>query len=287
MTVFVPISAFANNPTVVKETKNSVSPPLRDVVVRGQSGKSQQGQVAQPTGAPLTNSQPDPAAHVLSNTALPVIAGLNFDGIGATDTVASGGPFVPPDTNGAVGATQFVQWVNITFEVFDKKTGLPVMGPTPGNAFWAGFGGPCETRNDGDIIIQYDKMADRWVAAQPVFVAPFMYCLAVSTSSDATGTYNQYAFPLGNFPDYPKLSVWPDAYYATFNMFTQQFLGAQACAYDRTNMLAGNPATLICKLPWNRAINLLPSDLDGATPPPAGSKNYYLGIHDTSHLQEF
>jgi hypothetical protein len=75
----------------------------------------------------------------------------------AADTVASGGPFVPPDTNGAAGATEFVEWVNVTFEVFDKGSGAVVMGPTPGNTFWKGFGGSCETHNDGDIIIQYDK----------------------------------------------------------------------------------------------------------------------------------
>jgi hypothetical protein len=139
-----------------------------------------------------------------------------------------------------------VEWVNVTFEVFDKVTGAPVLGPTPGNAFWKGFGGSCETRNDGDIIIQYDKFADRWVAAQPVFAAPFMYCLAVSTTSDALGSYNRYAFSFGsNFPDYPKLGVWPDAYYATFNIFAPSFSGAMACAYDRINMLSGNPATAV------------------------------------------
>jgi hypothetical protein len=283
----LPYTAFADKLNVVKQVKNSVSPPLQDLVVKAQSGNSQKAPVAKPTGTPLTSSQPDPVAHLLSDVSLPISVGLNFDGVSASDTVASGGPFVPPDTNGAVGATQFVQWVNVTFEVFDKKTGLPIMGPTPGNAFWTGFGGPCETRNDGDIIIQYDKMANRWIAAQPVFVAPFMYCLAVSTTSDATGTYNQYAFPLTNFPDYPKLGVWPDAYYATFNMFTQLFLGAQACAYDRTSMLAGNPATAVCFQEPSNVSSLLPSDLDGKTLPPTGSPNFVVGLADSTHLNFF
>jgi hypothetical protein len=51
-----------------------------------------------------------------------------------------------------------------------------------------------------------------------------MYCLAVSTTSDATGAYNRYAFSFGNsFPDYPKLAVWPDGYYASFNIFAPSF----------------------------------------------------------------
>ena len=78
----------------------------------------------------------------------------------------------PPDTNAAVGDTQVVQWVNMCYAVFDKFTGALIAGPFAGNAFWQGFGGPCETSNDGDIIIQWDKRNHRWVAAQNVFAGP-------------------------------------------------------------------------------------------------------------------
>lgn len=283
----LPVCAFADGPIVTHELKHDVSGPLRNVVMPAQSGGGgRQMSMAQSTRAPFTSSQPDPVAQAPTDAASSIGIGLNFDGVSALDTVASGGPFVPPDTNGAVGATQFVEWVNVTFQVYDKSTGQTVMGPTPGSAFWKGFGGPCETRNDGDIIIQYDKAADRWIAAQPVFVAPFMYCLAVSTTSDATGTYNRYAFsfPAGEFPDYPKLSVWPDAYYATFNIFAPKFAGAMACAYDRTNMLAGNAATQVCFQQPSNVSSLLPADLDGKTPPPAGSPNYLIGLADATDL---
>ncbi len=273
-------------PLVIRELKHDLSSPLREVEVPAKSGGSQPAQEARPTRAPFSSSQSDPVARTLSASSLGVGLGLNFDGVSASETVASGGPFVPPDTNGAVGATQFVQWVNVTFEVFDKTTGGTVLGPTPGNAFWAGFGGPCETRNDGDIIIQYDKAAGRWIAAQPVFVAPFMYCVAVSTSSDATGSYNRYAFlfPAGDFPDYPKLGVWPDAYYATFNIFSPKFAGAMACAYDRAKMLAGNAATAVCFQQPSNVSSLLPADLDGKTAPPAGAPNFMLGLADSTDL---
>ena len=283
----VPIFAVAN-PIVTHELKHDLSGPLHQVVMPAQSRGPTQAPLAQPTRSPFTSLQSDPVARTVSGAGLNVGIGLNFDGLNARpDTVASGGPFVPPDTNGAVGATQFVQWVNVTFEVFDKATGATVLGPTPGNAFWKGFGGPCETRNDGDIIIQYDKAAARWIAAQPVFVAPFMYCLAISTTSDATGSYNRYAFafPVDDFPDYPKLGVWPDAYYATFNIFTpRKFAGAMACAYDRANMLAGNAATAVCFQQPSNVSSLLPSDLDGTTAPPAGAPNFMLGIADATDL---
>jgi hypothetical protein len=117
-----------------------------------------------------------------------------------------------------------------------------------------------------------------------------MYCLAVSTTSDATGSYNRYAFsfPAGALPDYPKLGIWPDAYYATFNIFfASKFIGAMACAYDRTNMLAGDPASAVC---FSGALERLQPAAVGPgreTPPPAGSPNFVVGVADASDLQLF
>src|SRR5947208_12611575 len=101
----------------------------------------------------------------LAPTGLAPTAGLGFDGLGsgfAGFSVTS----APPDTNGAVGLTQYVQWVNSSFAVFDKATGNLIYGPVAGNTLWSGFGGLCETDNNGDIIAQYDKAAKRWVMTQ-------------------------------------------------------------------------------------------------------------------------
>jgi hypothetical protein len=283
VTVF-PCLAYADRPIVSHDVKHDVSPPLREM-----AGTAQGAPFPQRTGAAITTNQPDPVAQVPSGAPVGVDVGLNFDGLDAAQTVASGGPFVPPDTNGAIGATQFVEWVNVTFQVFDKATGASVLGPTPGNAFWKGFGGACETQNDGDIVIQYDKAAGRWIAAQPVFVEPFMYCLAVSATSDATGAYHRYAFSFAgeSFPDYPKLAVWPDGYYASFNIFAPSFNGAMACAYDRSNMLAGNTATSVCFQQPKSIGSLLPSDLDSRTPPPSGQPNFFVDLADSTHLNLF
>jgi len=64
----------------------------------------------------------------------------------------------PPDTNGTVGATQYVQWVNTSFAIFNKSNGALMAGPTAGNTLWSGFGGGCQTNNDGDPIVVYDKL---------------------------------------------------------------------------------------------------------------------------------
>src|SRR5438067_1322404 len=108
-----------------------------------------------------------------------------------------------------------------------------------------------EEHNDGSPIVQYDKAANRWVFTQfSVSTTPYLQCVAVSTTSDARGTYNRYAFSYGNtqFPDYPKLGVWPDAYYISYNIFNNgvTFAGAKVCAFDSANMRAGAAATQVC-----------------------------------------
>ena len=197
--------------------------------------------------------------------------------------------YAPPDTNMAVGPNHIVQIANASFVVF-SKTGTTVLAPRTIQTLWSGFGGDCQATNDGDPIVQYDKLADRWVISQfslgsPRWTSPFYECVAVSTSGDPTGSYTRYAFPYAsNFPDYPKMGVWPDGYYFSYNMFTGSsphgFVGAQVCALDRASMIAGSAATQQCfSTGWD---SLLPSDLDGSTPPPAGSPNYLVNLGGNS-----
>src|SRR6266571_8213375 len=160
---------------------------------------------------------------------------LNFDGIGngfsgpqGSFTVSS----APPDPNSAVGPNHIVETVNTDLAVFDKS-GTAVYGPVPINTLWSGFGGGCQTNDDGDATVSYDRIADRWVIQQfSVSTTPYLECVAVSQTGDPTGAYNRYSYQYANFPDYPKLAVWPDAYYVTYNMFVggSAFGGGQVCA---------------------------------------------------------
>jgi hypothetical protein len=215
-----------------------------------------------------------------SGTSAAVTPGLGFDGIGVG--LAGYQPAsAPPDTTGAVGATQYVQWVNTDFAVFNKSTGALVYGPAPGNTLFQSLGGACATSNDGDPVVQYDKAANRWVMSQfavPGGSAGYWQCVAVSQTSDATGGWNLYAFPAPNFNDYPKVGVWSDGYYVTFNMFTSSFVGARVCAYDRASMIAGTAATQQCFQLSTAYDSLLPADIDGLTAPPAGSPNYLVAL---------
>jgi hypothetical protein len=178
---------------------------------------------------------------------------LSFEGVGNTSTLncpsVAGITVAPPDTNAAVGDTQVVQWVNVCYAVFDKSSGALIAGPFAGTNFWKGFGAPCETNNDGDIIIQWDKSNHRWLAAQNVFAGPPYYtCVAVSQTADATGSYFRYTFPQPGFPDYPKWGLTSSAYYQTQNIFDPILVfGVNVCAYDAQSMLKGSSkATQVC-----------------------------------------
>ena len=275
-------------PEVSNAVHHDTSGPLRTTPSKGRSTIQHEHPRRPLPFAPSTGA-PDGAVQTTPTPNLTTLAGLNIAGVGNGDYNFAPNS-APPDTSGAVGATQYVQWVNESFAVFDKSTGAIAAGfPKAGNTLWTGFGGGCEANNDGDPIAQYDKAAGRWVLTQFSVTNPSIYgylqCVAVSTTSDATGTYNRYAFSYGatQFNDYPKLGVWPDGYYVTYNIFNgNTFNGAKACSFDRTAMLAGAAATQVCFQLSPSYGGLLPSDADGSTAPPAGSPNYLMNFGTNS-----
>jgi hypothetical protein len=219
--------------------------------------------------------------------------GLNIEGIVSDVTVA------PPDPNGAPGETQYVQWVNNRLAVYRKTDGALLLGPVPGNILFSDLTGSpgaqaCANSNFGDPIVQYDKLAKRWILTQfgwdPANTAtgPYYQCIAISTSPDATGSYYRYILETtdnaGNpvFPDYPKVAVWPDAYFFTWVLFENPidgaYLGPRACGLERAVMLVGGAARIRCYDFGDAFGPVLASDLDGTMAPPAGSPNYMLSL---------
>jgi hypothetical protein len=288
--VALPAAASSGNTTgdvVVRHASHQdVSPPLR-TIVPGKASRKRHLMDEHELPSPISTGARDTVVQSSTSvsSAAPT-AGAGFEGLGtglAGATVNS----APPDPNGDVGPNQYVQIVNTQFAVF-SKTGSVLYGPANTATLWQGFGGGCETNNDGDATVKYDRLADRWVISQfSVSTTPYLQCVAVSTTGDPTGSYYRYSFNYGNvaFPDYPKLGVWPDAYYTTFNIFNNgsSFAGAKVCAFDRAKMLTGAAATQQCFNTSASYGGLLPSDLDGSTPPPAGSPNYVLNF-GTSQL---
>lgn len=210
---------------------------------------------------------------------------ISFDG---PSNVAG---FAPPDPVGDVGPDHYVVMSNVHFAVYDK-TGTLLYGPAANNTLWSGFGGTCESSNDGDPIVLHDQAADRWILTQFTNAgSPYYNCVAISQTADPTGPYYRYAFTTGsNFPDYPKYGVWPDAYYISTREFDDtSFVGVGAYAINRAEMIAGDPTPQIISFlvtatsaggAYNLGDGLLPADLDGTEPPPNGSPNFFMGSMD-------
>src|SRR5207249_399959 len=148
-------------------------------------------------GQPPVRAPRGPGGHTPAGAgASPVAPGVvppvttSFEGLANIDGV------FPPDTNGDVGPTHYVQWINTSFAVFDK-TGTMLFGPAEGDTLWQGFGGVCEQNNEGDPVTLYDPLADRWVMSQFGFnvslrgeeLPPFVECVAVSQTPDPTGAW--------------------------------------------------------------------------------------------------
>jgi hypothetical protein len=214
------------------------------------------------------------------------VAIANFDGVNNVNSV------LPPDTNGDIGPNHYVQWVNLSFAIYSRN-GNVLYGPANGRTLWQGFGGPCESRNDGDPIVLYDEHADRWLMSQfalPNFPkGPFYQCIAVSQTGDPTGAYYRYQYSFSKLNDYPKFGVWSDGYYMSINQFSCNmarcsWAGQGVAAFPRTQMLAGAPASMVYFDMASADTTLggmLPSDLDGAAPP-AGTPNYYVQFDDNA-----
>jgi hypothetical protein len=268
--------------------QSDVSPPLRDMVPILDPGKRRPNEErdAIPRSAGFIH-ETDPVVQATATTgdaATIAPPQISFD--------AQSGTASPPDPVMAVGPNHIITMANSTFQILTKN-GTSVFGPAAINTLFSGFGGACQTENAGDPVVVHDQLADRWIMMQFTAAGPtYFNCVAVSTTSDPTGTYTRYAISTGsNFPDYPKMSLWPDAYYISTREFAgNTFAGIGAYALNRQQALAGNPNAQVISfvvppgtMPFNTGDGLLPADLDGQTLPPAGSPNYFVGTMDNNH----
>src|SRR5919198_5285800 len=291
----LPATAFAQSgrAQVNRDSYHDVSPPLREMPPGPRVVGVLEAEPVRRIPSPrMPSFGPDPVLQPPRSSLVAPLAPAttaNFDGIGDGVTGPAGTFNVnsaPPDTNAAVGPNHVVETVNTDLAVFSKTTGAMVFGPVPINTLWSGSGGGCQVDNDGDPIVTYDRLANRWIISQfQVTSTPFQQCVAVSQTPDPTGVYFRYAFNYSGFPDYPKMGVWPDAYYVTYNMFNTTgtlFLGSQVCAFDRARMLTGAAATQQCFMTSTSFGGLLPADLDGTLLPPQGAPNPVVALGSTS-----
>ncbi|MBL8112987.1 MAG: hypothetical protein JNK60_08895, partial [Acidobacteria bacterium] len=252
--------------------------------------------------SPFTGVFVDQKGPSLATAPLP--GAVNFQGLSAAGVA-------PPDSNGSVGPNHYVQWINSQIAVYDK-TGAVLVPSTNGNLLFTPLGGVCANRNNGDPIVIYDALADRWNISQFVVQAPITVlnaaashqCIAVSVTNDPTGAWYLYDFPttisrFDDFVDYEKLSTWTDGYYMTANVFCTA--GTGICpgsgvfggmySFERDKMLLGQPARLMSfanpasATPF--APGALPIDIDGLTPPPPGRPLHSFFFRFTNTLSAY
>lgn len=270
-------------------SRSDVSPELRSITPRVNATGGPNREMPGPRQEEALPGVDAAADAVVQNTpgtegAMPSPS-LTFEGgSNAENGALFGFVLAPPDTNGDVGPNHYVQTVNLHFSVY-SKAGARLLGPVPTNALWQGMGGACETSNDGDPIVNYDHLADRWVISQFAVPGPYYQCFAVSQTGDPLGAYYRYEYfySASIFNDYPKVGVWPTAYGMTVNEFAPSLTGSGIVVFQRDRMLVGlpNPAALWYRVTPSRMSSFLPADVDGP-PPPANAPIPFINVYDSA-----
>ena len=298
--LFTGITATAQQqsplPVITGPVYFDISPPLRDMVptlVKKFDGSWKEGVVKNFTDqrgnsnrVPGIEGIPDPGLQNFFGPRLTDTTIINFDAMG------NGAGYVPPDTHGDVGFNHYFQVVNCSYAIYNK-TGSLIFGPYANSTIWNGMP---NNSNDGDAIVLFDELANRWLFSQFSLPGgssspPFFQMIAVSQTADPTGSWYRYQYEFNAMPDYPKFGIWPDGYYMSTNDFVSGagWVGNGACAFDRDAMLAGDPDAqrIYFTLPAGNEgfISLLPADCDGPFPA-MGTPNYftYIKTDEPQHL---
>ena len=281
-------TARARGPIVVTAIKHDLSPRLDDIArafrppmvgiapeVEILEGVENNGLAAEPQRAVQDPVIQDWTANLIPGPEF-TFEGLNNDDNAATIGIRP----TPPDTNGDIGQNHYFQTVNTIFAIYNRA-GVRVLGPLANRAPWTGFGGVCETRNDGDPVVLYDHLANRWLFSQFTTASPYHQCIAVSQTSDPTGAWFRYDYiiPSGIFNDYPKFGVWPDGYYMSAGSRGLPGPTTDIFAFERPQMLVGGTAQMVTFTTPSTLgyVAPMPADLDGPLPP-AGAPNTFVGV---------
>jgi hypothetical protein len=230
-----------------------------------------------------TNKNMVPTSDVASTT-----IGVNTNGMGYTSVN-------PSDPVLAAGPNHVIQMINAgtgsLMKIFNKDGSQAVAQ--------FNFSNITGVQGAGDPIILYDQLAKRWLLTEFGYsggITSYVntLILAVSAADDPLGNWYVYAFADNSFfVDFPKFSVWTDAYYATSNDFNtagSAYLGSSVYAFDRTKMLNGDPtATAIRARLTNadgRYFSMAPVSIEGPTAPPAGTKGTFMFYTDDAFTSD-
>jgi hypothetical protein len=284
-------------PIVMQAVKVGVSTPL--------SRMSNQSLLNSTGNQGTLKPVPQPVAALPSGGSFMPAPTTSWEGISNEDNFQfSGGKYVnPPDVSGDVGPGHYIQTVNNLYEIWNREGIVLSGGPAPINTLFKNFGGMCEAHNDGQPIVLYDQLADRWLISQmakddvwPGF--EYHQCVAISSSPNPDQTNSPwylYDFQIylntdkihADMLDAPKMGVRADGYFMTFdqldyNGVTFSPAGQGVAVLDRVQMLAGRNARMVyfdLSVSNPDLARMLPADLDGPSSP-AGMPGYFVQFDD-------
>ena len=294
----VPLSIAAPPPTITTAVAFDTSLPLRQLAARSSDspfpalGAGELREVAPRGEMPRLDQGFTGDGALQTSPAAPAIDPplLNFEGLSNTDNFNVLGIRVnPPSPSGDVGPDHYVEMTNLTFAVYNKA-GSRLVGPLALADLWNGFSTADCIANQGDPIVLYDQLADRWLLSQFDATGPDYYlCIAVSLTGDPTGAYFRYAFSSGAIlPDFPKYGVWSNSYIVTTRDFNGgTYTGVSVYALQKSDILAGDPALFLhyvldlSIVPANLiGDGLMPPDIDGDALPQPNTPAPILGVMD-------
>jgi hypothetical protein len=293
----VPGGAPLLAPVVSDAVPATVSPPVRDlpasnafsVWVERPEPRTPENRLPK---LPRDPQETDPVVQALAAAGMPPV-GTSFEGMNIGNAC---GNCLPPDPVGAVGPNHYVQMVNSNFAIYGKN-GAVLSAPKAINMLWSATpNSTCATHNNGDPIVLYDQLADRWMLSQFTVKSgaeAYAECIAISQTPDPAGPYWLYEFDEANavFHDYPHLGVWPDGYYMSTNQFPDDATASTAAgawAFERPKMLLGQPARYIFfdETPLVTStytpFGQLPSTLEGRNLPPPGTPAFFAEVDDVN-----
>ena len=265
----------AGNPP--KNVKHDTSPPLRTMKPKPYKARTEHEEHELPT--PQSSRSPD---QVVQSS-----AATGARRSRATTSTAWPSGSLPPDPNGAAGSASRPDRQQ-SFQVFSKAGRRYTARSDEHAVDW--LRRRLRAQNDGDATAAYDRLADRWViSSSRSATGPRYYqCIAVSTTWTRPTSGTATRSRLRQFPYYPKLAVWPDAYYrpTTCSRCASGFTRARGLRVRPRAMLAGDPATQHCYVidRRRRPAPVRSRRLHAASD---GAPNYILGLSDAPTLNEW
>jgi hypothetical protein len=208
---------------------------------------------------------------LLAGLALHFLSG-QFNQIQAVPTVTIGQNFIgntygvvsqalPPDSNGAIGPTRFMEFDNGVVAVYNRTNGASVQRKTD-LKFWADAGLNTSAIGISDPRVIYDPQSQRWYASQvdydPNATDPTAeandFLLAVSTSSNPAGTWRAFSFQAdpdnGYFADFPTLGVDGNAVYLSGDFYSTGEIpeGSGLVSIPKADLLLATPT--VANMHW-------------------------------------